>query len=167
MVFFWGGREEDGAVVFDETQHGFAHEPDIYRALFEFPLALATLSAVLSVALLLWASMARFGTPQPERPPIEPGKGFLIANIAELLLFGGYTGHVMKRYKKSAMEDVARRLHVPAKVDALERNAEARDLPLRLTTLDEQVRGGHRPLRTAQRIHRWREEMIHGRGERT
>jgi len=167
------GREDDAAVVFDETLHGFVREPSLYRALFEFPLVLPTLQAAAAVALLLWASMARFGAPRPVRPALEPGKEFLIGNTAELLRFGGHTTHVMARYFRNSVADVRARLHVAAALDdaeareLLDRNAEARDIPGNLETLERQVHSDQRPLVVARRIHRWREEMIHGRGERT
>jgi hypothetical protein len=171
-----GNRE---AVVLDETTHGFARNPNLYRSMFEFPLLLATVQAFAVIGVLLWAAMGRFGAPRRAGPAIEPGKDFLIDNIATMLRFGGHTSLALSGYLRVAVADVRTRLHVPARLDDaeardwLDRNAAGRRVHLtleRLTGLVEKTAGRRdrvRTLRVAQLIHRWREEMIHGRGNRT
>lgn len=164
-------------VVFDETLHGFQKEPSMWRALFEFPLGLATVHMLLATIVLLWASMGRFGKPLMPPPAIEPGKAYLIRNTATLLRYGSHAGHTLARYREAALRDVARALHAPRDVDgaaALERwlaQAEpAKAVTRTLAALTREVehvqtatRGDHaRAVRTAQHIHQWREEMIHG-----
>ncbi|MHC4164252.1 MAG: DUF4350 domain-containing protein, partial [Planctomycetota bacterium] len=58
-------RSEQQAVVIDETFHGHVQEPSVHRALFDFPLLLSTLQALLTLLVLLWSGMGRFGAPAP------------------------------------------------------------------------------------------------------
>ena len=60
---------DGGPVVIDETLHGYGREPSVYRSLFDFPMLLATLQVALTVGVLLWAGMARFGPTHPPAPP--------------------------------------------------------------------------------------------------
>ncbi len=163
-------RRDRDAVVIDETLHGFGKEPGLFRSLFEFPLGLATIQALLAAAVLLWAAMGRFGAPQPVAPPFEAGKKALIGNIAALLALGGHGAHALRRYFEGAVAEVRTALHVPAGVkagQADERLDRARTT-VRLSDLralvKEEGRGDRRRiLAIALRIHRWREEMIRGR----
>jgi len=162
-----GGKD---AVVVDETLHGFGKEPSLFRSLFEFPLGLATIQALLAAAVLLWAAMGRFGAPHPAAPPIEAGKQALIGNIAALLALGGHSMHALRRYFEVAVAEVRARLHVPAGLKAAQADEwlDRGRTTVRLSDLREIVkeegRGDRRRvLVIALRIHRWREEMIGGR----
>ncbi len=163
-------RRDRDAIVIDETLHGFGKEPSLFRSLFEFPLGLATIQALLAAAVLLWAAMGRFGAPHPAPPPFEAGKKALIGNIAALLALGGHGVHALRRYFEGSVAEVRAALHVPAELkaaDADERLDRARTT-VRLRDLralvKEEGRGDRRRvLAIALRIHRWREEMIRGR----
>jgi hypothetical protein len=165
-------------VVIDETLHGFGREPSIYRALFDFPLLLATLHVLAAVAILLWAGMARFGPPSPVAAVQAAGKTTLIENTAALLASVGHSGHTLARYLAHASEEARSKLHAPASLNAkeaedwLDRIAVARGIEPTLCDLRQRVdalaarngRGrGRRALVTARHIHRWKEEMIRGR----
>lgn len=166
------GKRE--TVVVDETAHGHVVEPSIYRALFSWPIVAVMASALLAAFVLLWTALERFGAPQPAPPVFEPGKGFLIGNIAALLRFGGQSAHALRHYLDSAVQDVRRRLHAPAELDRagllewLDRYGAARRVETRLSELKEAtahgVRGDEPLVDVAQRIHRWRKEMVHGPG---
>jgi hypothetical protein len=156
-------------VVFDETLHGFEAEPSFYRSLFRLPLGLATLQALFTVVVLLWAAMGRFGAPQRAEPPLEAGKKALIGNIASLLALGGHGAAALGRYLDGAVAEVRAALHVPAatKGEDLEEQlarAEGKVHLRDLRVLVENEKGDRRRvLAIALRIHRWREEMIRGR----
>jgi len=171
---------ESGALVFDETMHGFRSEPSLWRVLFEFPLVLATLQALLAVGLLVWAATGRFGKPVAAAPALAPGVEFLIDNSAALLRFAGHAGAALSRYLETAVQDAARALHAPASLDAagtarwLDQLASARGLSTGLAELEAEVnqvaeaRGDRARQVTAAalRVHRWRQEMIHGSADR-
>ena len=164
---------EGEAVVIDETLHGFGRKPSVFRALFDFPLLLATLQGLLTVVILLWAAMGRFGPPAPVAPVLGAGKEVLIGNTAALLAKGRHAAYALRRYLEQSIADVKERLHVPASIQArdvaqwLDRAATSRGLPLRLADLSADVRqtgnGDQRRIRrVAARVHRWKEEMIRG-----
>jgi hypothetical protein len=168
-------RSWERTVVIDETFHGHVQEPSVHRALFDFPLLLATLQALFTLLVLLWSGMGRFGAPAPAETAIQPGKAFLIDNIASLLRYGGHSVDVLKRYLKAVQHEVGQRLHLPARLDAeaarawLERYGEQRRVTVGLERLRNEVgrASRERVLPLAERIYRWREEMIHGPGSRT
>lgn len=168
-------RSERQTVVIDETFHGHVLEPSVYRALFDFPLLLATLQAVLTLVVLLWSGMGRFGAPAPAKAELRPGKAFLIDNIAALLRYGGHSVDVLQRYLRAVQHEVGRRLHLPPRLDDdaarawLERYGAQRRVTVGLERLRSEVGRAtpERVLPLAGRIYRWREEMIHGPGSRT
>lgn len=177
-----GGEPLPDTVVFDETLHGFQKEPSLWRALFEFPLALATIQVILAAVALLWASLGRFGKPITPAPAVAPGKGFLIDNTATLLRHGGHGGYALSRYLEATARDVAHALHVPPHLDAnglrrwLTQVESARSVTRPLSELARQVeadrrdhthRAQARAVRTALHIHQWREEMIRGSRDRS
>jgi hypothetical protein len=167
---------DGGGVIVDESLHGFRGEDSVWRSLFEFPLVLATLQAILALGALLLATTRRFGAPLPAAPPLAAGKRFLIDNIASLLHFGGHAGHTLVRYLDTTVRAVGRALHAPADLDDaglrawLARHGEARSIALRLADVEAEVNavaGSRRRHLTkialaAERVHRWKQEMLRG-----
>ncbi len=169
---------DEGAVIIDETIHGFGRAPNIWRSMLEFPFVIATIQMVATIIILLWASAGRFGNPLPTARPIEPGKSALIANTASLLCHGGHGPELLRRYQRAIVHDVARRLHLPtdigeaAVVKRLDRLAAARGRQMRIANLSRDAdlleqsatAADGRLVRQARRLHRWKQEMIHGSG---
>jgi len=167
-------RSELGPVVIDETIHGFHFEPSLWSELLRFPLVLATSQGLAVIALLLWATVRRFGAPRREPPPHAPGKDYLISNTAELLWYGRHSGLSLERYLEQTVRAVSAGLKAPAtlsdsaRVVWLDKIAEQRGAVNRLKRLEHNVstaagagEARHRKvLQTAQRIHRWRQEML-------
>ena len=176
MKMFKTAREDRETIVFDETLHGFAREPSFWRSLFRFPLVLVLLQLVFACGVLLWAAAGRFGAPLPAPRGLKAGKEFLIGNIASLLHRGGHGANVLRRYYQAAAVDVHRRLRGAGRPGSktarewLDRYGAARSVTDGLTELrrltEDVVRAKRTPaaiqLKIARRIHRWREEMIHG-----
>ena len=104
---------QGGPVVFDETMHGFAEEPSLWRGMFRFPLALVTLHVVLLMIVVLWAGIGRFGPTRVALPPLAAGKEYLVRNTAALLRLAGHHGHALERYLAAAVEAVRHELHAP------------------------------------------------------
>jgi uncharacterized protein DUF4350 len=112
LVNFMRGR--NGNVVFDETVHGYGQGTAApWAVLFEFPFVLVTLQGAIAVALLLWATMGRFGAPLPPVAALTSGKQGLIENTATLFEFAGYQAAIVQRYVHAIMRDAARQLHAP------------------------------------------------------
>ena len=169
-------RGSTGNVVFDETIHGFTDRPSPFWLLFEFPFVLATALGAIAVALLLWATMGRFGVPLTPPRALQSGKAVLIANTAKLFEFARYQPVIVKRYVYAIIRDAARQLHAPqgisdvTMVEWLRRNSQARSIDIDcgtvLASADELAargRSGLAPLAAIARdIFRWKQEIIDG-----
>ena len=163
----------------DETlhDHGLGRPESFWKQLFAFPLALTLAQVIAGILVFVWAGAGRFGAPVPLPPPIEPGKRVLIDNTAELLRFGGHTHHILSRYYRATVTEVARRLHAPPAMGSaelrewLERVGKARGLSVGLRAIEADLaelgryhRGReHQLVAVATRIHRWRRGMLHER----
>jgi len=173
-------RSGAGRVVFDETIHGFAGVPaNPLALLFRFPFVIATLLGAITVALLLWASLGRFGAPQPAPPPLGAGRQTLLQNIAKLVEFTGHQDMMIRRYVLETVRDAGRQLHAPrglsgtALVAWLQRVGAARGVDVDCVALvgeaerlgDGRRRGGASLVRLARDIYRWRGEIVDGRSE--
>lgn len=165
---------DGGAVVIDETLHGFAEEPSLWKALFRFPLALVTLHVGLLALVVVWAGLGRFGPARGAPPPLAAGKEYLVRNTAALLRVAGHHGHALGRYLATAVEAVRHELHAPRELSArelpawLERVRAARGGTIPFPELEDEVqraiasRNPRAVLAAADRVHRWRQELIHG-----
>ena len=165
---------EGGPVVFDETLHGFAEEPSLWKAIFRFPLALVTLHVVLLMIVVVWAGLGRFGPARGAPPPLAAGKEYLVRNTAALLRVAGHHSHALERYFAAAVETVRAELHAPRDLTTpdvpawLERVRVARGGSIPFPELRDQVaeavrtRNARAVLAAADRVHRWRLEMTHG-----
>lgn len=106
-------RSPGGAVVFDETHHGFVQRPSLWRSAARLPFAIVSVQALVAVAVLMWAACSRFGAPVPVPRFRKLGKAALIDNAANLVESGGLASDMFARYVASVERDVARRLHAP------------------------------------------------------
>lgn len=164
----------DGPVVFDETLHGFAEEPSLWKALFRFPLALVTLHVTLLMLVVVWAGLGRFGPARSAPAPLAAGKEYLVRNTAALLRVAGHHSHALERYFAAAVETVRAELHAPRDLSAVdlpawvERVRAARGGTIPYPELRDQVaeavrsRNARAVLAAADRVYRWRVEMTHG-----
>ncbi len=164
--------------VFDETVHGFALERSIWRELFRFPLAFATVHAALALILLLWAGMVRFGTPELVPPELGEGRRALIDNTADLLAYGGHSAHALRRSFDRAVDDVLARygdetLRRRERLAAVEAIAAQRGVTVDVRRIAADVsnvvavagrRGAsaRRIVAIARRVHAWRRETLDG-----
>ena len=169
-------RPPEGAVVFDETVHGYWRPPSLWRSLFQFPFIVPVIIAAAAVVMIGWAAAGRFGSPLPARPALVPGKTALIDNTASLLRFGGYGSEILRRYAEATLRDVARRLNAPrqperdaliAWVDRVGRKRGVkrsfRDLYAQAGKTQGNIRrDSSRVARLARRLYLWKREVIDG-----
>jgi hypothetical protein len=170
-------RSGEGSVVFDETVHGFVARPDNpLRLMFQYPFVVVTLQGLMAIALLLWATLGRFGAPETAPPALSSGKQGLVENAAKLLGFAGYHQRMVRRYVQATLRDVARQLHAPrglsdtALLDWLQRVGRARGADIDCVALYRETegivesrRGGIAPLiPVARGIHSWKREILDG-----
>jgi hypothetical protein len=169
-------RPPGGAVIFDETVHGYWQPPSLWRTLFQIPFVIPVILTVAAVLIVAWSATARFGSPLPARPALVPGKTALIDNTASLLRFGGHGSAIVKRYADVTLRDVAHRLNAPRRLQGpdlilwVDRVAEARgasrkfrDLRDRADMLEGNVRSDAPHLaKLARRLYQWKREIING-----
>lgn len=164
-----------GAVIVDEVVHGYAQQPSLLRTLFRFPLVLATMQVLICALLAIWAAMVRFGPKRAAAPPIAPGKDFLIQNTAALLHYGGHHADALRRYLVQSVASVRQALHAPAlqpnQLTAwLETVRKTRGGTISLVDLERDAHTADTPQQTvevADRVYRWRMEMINGSQHRS
>jgi hypothetical protein len=171
-------RGANGSVIFDETVHGFLARPaSPFLLLFRFPFVVATIQGLLALALLLWATLARFGAPQSLPPPLSAGRSGLLQNVASLIEFTGHQEKIIRRYVLETIRDVGRQLHAPRGISGNEllawlvRVGSARgvetDCNAVIRQLEDLPEGRRRNLpslvRLARQIHQWKGEIIDGR----
>lgn len=152
-----------GAVVFDETLHGFAIVPSLWRLLFQPPYLAATLLALAATVLVLWQAATRFGAPLPAQtgPVFRGGHETLIENAGRMLNAGGHGALVARRYAQMTVAEARRRLHLrgePAAdaVALLNALAARRGVAERLPSRGDK----RRPLALARACRRWTREMF-------
>jgi hypothetical protein len=164
-----------GPVVVDEVIHGYAQQPSLLRTLFRFPLVLATMQVLICALLAIWAAMVRCGPKKAAAPPIAPGKDFLIQNTAALLHYGGHHADALRRYLLQSIASVRHALHAPAlasnQLTAWPENVrKIRGGTISLVELERDAHTADTPQRTvevADRVYRWRMEMINGSQHRS
>ncbi len=163
-------RTGSGIVVFDETVHGYtgrASSP--FLLLFRFPFVVATAQGLIAVALLLWATLGRFGAPQSAPPPLSAGREGLLQNMAKLIEFTGHQQVMIRRYVQETVRDVARQLHAPrgltgdAMIAWLQRVGRARGVEADCGALmrrADELRDPSSLVGLAREIHRWKGEIL-------
>lgn len=170
-------RGANGVVVFDETIHGYAVKTsNPFMLMFRFPFIIATAQAAIAIALLLWASLIRFGAPQSAPAALRVGRQGLLENVAKLIEFTGHQQVMIRRYVQETIRDVARQLHAPNALTGeplvawLQRVGAARSVSVDCGAVVQRVsetagarRGDLTQLvRDARDIHRWKREIIDG-----
>jgi hypothetical protein len=170
-------RPRQGDVVFDESVRGFAAPATNPLALmFQFPFVTVTIQMVAAVALLLWATVVRFGAPEAVPVLLDAGKQGLIRNAANLLRHAGHPEMLVTNYVRSTIRAVARQLRAPPGLDppaliawigrvGLSRRVavDVGDLVRRTehlaasNTVDTSML-----VALARDAHRWKQEILHG-----
>jgi hypothetical protein len=175
LALFKRLRSADGSIVFDETIHGYLARPaSPLLLMFRFPFVVATLQGLIAIMLLLWATLARFGTPQSAPPPLRAGREGLLQNIAKLIEHAGHQQAVIRRYISETIRDVARQLHAPRGLSGealtawLQRVGAARGVRIDCNALVRQLgetrrRESSSLIRLARDIHRWKGQILDGR----
>jgi len=167
--------------VFDETIHGFLREPGLLSEAFRFPLVLAVLQAFVLTGTVLWAGLGRFGKPLPAPGGLALGKTVLLDNTAQLLTQGGDLADSLARYYRQTARAVAAHYSLSPELSDAERLEQLRRIatgrgvktdPARLLERvrqfsDKERRAPERAVQIAQRIHRWRQEMMDGHPDRS
>jgi hypothetical protein len=161
-----------GAVIIDETWHGWARPPSLWRDLLSFPLWPVTVQTLALLALACWAGMVRFGKPHALPPRVSAGNAAIVESTAQLLIDGERRRSGLPEYLAMTVRRAARHCSLPAGLapaEVIERLAaigRARGVreDLRALDLEASAHGGDLRLElyTALRIQRWAKEMTDG-----
>ena len=169
-----------GAVVFDETVHGYRQaQGSPVQLLFRFPVVVFTL-LLCAAAILLLSGARRFGAPREARPALDFGKKQLIDNSARLLDYAGHHAAIVIRYIRMMLHSTARALHAPPGLDGaqlaawLDRIGEARGVSKSCSSLLRETaeldvsdpKKLPRLFAIAWDIYRWKGEILHGASQR-
>ncbi|MCA8944381.1 MAG: hypothetical protein KDB80_17595 [Planctomycetes bacterium] len=161
------------SIVIDETVHGFEFVPSVWTELRRFPFVLVMLHVMGLVVAALWCGLYRFGPPVPTASGVAAGKSVLIDNAAQLLLFGGHSGHLVRRYWSQARRRVREAYHLPREIaddelaDTFRRigrertDYDAVERRVARATADRGIDGSEL-LAAARAVSAWREEMLDG-----
>lgn len=171
-------RGEGGSVLLDETLHGLERVPSVWGELVRAPLKYGSAHVALLFVAAVVAGAQRFGKPRALRGGWREGKEALLENIADLMQRVGHVRVAVGRYFDTTVERLAeyhrapRTLERPARLDwvagrlAGPRAAELRALAAaaRAPSPPFSSRRSERAamLALATRIHRFREEVLHG-----
>ena len=173
-------RGESGSIVFDETIHGLVvRTASPFLLLFRFPFVVASVQGLIAIALLLWATLGRFGAPQTAPPTLSAGRESLLQNMAKLVEFTGHQDVMAHRYVQETVRDVAVQLHAPRELSGkgllawLERVGLARGVTIDFADLLRQAgetgatrrRNPSSLVRLARDIHQWKGEIVDGRSK--
>jgi hypothetical protein len=165
-----------GTVVIDETAHGFEQRPNLMRTLLHPPFLPILIAGIVTMVVLAWAGITRFGAPLAEVEGLAAGKLTLVLSAAKLLRFGTSATSLLASYRRLVLADAINELHGPSGLDEfaqaawLDRAAAHRGLELRLRPVLDQMSGeaeagridATRALRYAHHLYRWKQEIVHG-----
>ena len=171
-------RPADGTVIVDEVVHGFFRSPSLWRTLFERPFLAVTAIAMTALVILIWAASRRFGAALPAPHPHAATESDLIENAIDLLHQAGHEQEIALVYPAIVRRELLQHFHAPRNMTTAERIrwidqiGAARRIDPPYETLNRELAaavtantsGGSRLLRAIQRLHHWKQEMIHGSG---
>jgi len=170
-------RPARGEVVFDESVRGYrAPSSNPLTLMLQFPFVIVTIQLLAASALVLWATMPRFGLPMPTPEMLAAGKQSLIRNAAILLRYSSHPEIIVASYVRSTIRSVARELRSPpgldwpGVIDWLTRVGASRgvavDFPHLVRRAEDLATSGPRNARTlveiAHDIHFWKQEILNG-----
>jgi hypothetical protein len=165
-------RGKNGAVIFDETVHGFAAPAaNPMRALFQFPFIVAVLYGLAALLVVLWSAFGRMGAPESSPLALKAGKLGLIHNVANLIAYAGGRHDVAVNYLRLAVEDSARRLRAPKglsperQMEWLDRVGQARGVKAKVAEIAQRLVGQRQDAalsRAALDLHLWKQEILRG-----
>ncbi len=108
-----GMAAEGRTLVIDEVLHGHRGGENIWSVLFEFPMFLVLLQALLLMGVAAWAAAGRFGPPLVDAPSLGRGRQVLIENTAALTRYCGHSGAVLEAWWQHARRDLRATLGLP------------------------------------------------------
>ena len=164
--------DDNRAVVFDATLHGFERSTNLMKILLDVPFIGATLIALATILLIGWAAAIRFGAPERETRAISFGKQALADNSAGLISMARREKRMAPGYLALSRRALSRELGLPRTLSAeeymalLDRMGEQAGLDRSFSSHNQNLShaaNSRDDLRQkARALWRWRKEMTHG-----
>jgi len=107
----FGVMYEDSTLQFMRARY---YDPTIGRFLTSWPMTPLTGQLALIFLVFAWMALVRLGKPKSANLDLPLGKEAMIQNAAELMAFGGHSGHMISRYVRANVFDLCAKLHAPA-----------------------------------------------------
>lgn len=172
-------RGEAATIVFDDRVRGRAlpTTDNLFKRLAQPPFLAVAASVLAALAVLLAATMGRFGRAAPLAPALAAGKHALIANAARMVAFSSHRSVILERYTEGTIRSVARHFHAPPGlasgplVEWLGRIGQARGISGDIVAMAGEARhlgrdrdaDAHALVELAARVHRWRKDILDAR----
>ena len=145
----------EAPVRFDLTTNGIGASRNLLTLAFEPPFLAATLTLLLALAIAFWRAFARFGPALRPAPAIQPGKGQLVTNGAQVIARSGRLNLVRDPYADLVGRRIARRLGLGDRgdmpVEAALRERDHTDVAQAMEDLRD-ARGTKQTLRAARAL---------------
>ncbi len=120
----------EGPVIFDEYHLGVGERRSLTQYLRGVGGGGIALQLLVVVALLLWRSGARFGSPKDEAPPLPAGTASYVSAIGTLFAKSGDAQGAVGLLARHALQRAAEHHHLPSSgADALARHLSDRQKP--------------------------------------
>lgn len=158
----------DASYVFDVTLHGIERSRSFVRQAFEPPFLAATLCALAAIGLMAWHAFVRFGRAARGERAFASGKRALADNQADLIKMTGREHRMGAPYGGLIRDLAARAVGAPRDLppeavdELLDRLGDGGRTSWPLSTLRRDIEQAKDPaelVKTAERLHRWRQEI--------
>lgn len=160
-------------IVVDEHNRGVLRETKLEVALFEQPVVAVTIQMLALLLVVAWSALQSFGGKRAITPALKKGYATLLDNSAALLSDPRRCADLARRYTRTVLLDVSRRLNPPLGLSEeehiawLDGVARTRGLDSTYKDLQGEARALSgdtnvvRATHLARRLHGWRKGMIH------
>ena len=167
-----GLHSSGGPIAMDVTLHGFSRGRSILKLAFEPPFLALTLCLVAAALMMGWHAYIRFGPAVTPERAVAFGKAALVDNSSALIRVAKREPRMGARYVGVVRTIVANLVGAPRDLDRaeldkfLDRIGRGKQADLNIETLAEEsahLKTNADLMRLAQRLHRWRTEMMRER----
>jgi len=165
-------RNGDGPVIFDATLNGYKIDRSALKLMFDPPFLAVTICVAAALALAGWQTLNRFGPVRRAGRAYALGKEGLADNTAQLIRLAGREAKMAPRYAALTRAAVAKALGAPRDLSGealtgfLDRMRTIRGGGATLAGLTaeaERARDRAQLTAVAQKLYRWRLEMMRER----
>ncbi|MCF6293661.1 MAG: hypothetical protein L3J04_09740, partial [Robiginitomaculum sp.] len=160
---------KDKTVLFDLTLHGFEQNSSLLRTILMPPFLTATLSAVATAGLMVWAAWLRFGPISRRKIVFALGKTALATNSAALIQMAGRETAMVSKFAELSKALAAKDANIPKGLGRdeldkfLRRTAHVSGTDIDYDALLQQTQSGNltnnEAIKIAQQLYQWRGDI--------